>query len=54
MHKDDVGLCRIFFKDCNRTDSVYIYELMGQDNKGEYKGARSELLKLAVAYSFLF
>ncbi len=44
--KDDETLCRIFFSD--NGENIYVYDLQGQNNKGKYKGAGCELVKVAV------
>lgn len=47
--KDEKALCRIYFNDKN--DSLYIYDLQGQNNNGEFKGAGRELIKTAAQES---
>ncbi len=44
--KDAETLCRIFFAD--NGENIYIFDLQGQNNKGNYKGAGCELIKAAV------
>lgn len=45
----DTVLCRMNIKE--KKDCIYISELYGQNNKGKYKGAGTELIKYAVEQS---